>query len=205
MDAFSRIRSGPRADRESDTTMLSRGLGWFSIALGIAASHLKRAHESATRSASFSRTIHRPPREVYAFYRRLSQLPLFMNYLALVREADDTYAHWVAKLPGGGTVAWDTKITADRPAEVIAWRSVEGSLIKTRGQVTFASTSERDVTEVRVELAFDAGGNKPSKRIAALFTAAQIEDDLRRLEHVLETASPHPLPASAARDEFPRG
>lgn len=192
MDAFSRIRSEPRSDRESDATMLSCGLGWLRIALGIAASHLERAHEQATRSASFSLKIHRPPGEVYAFYRRLSQLPLFMNHLALVREADDTYAHWVARLPGG-TVAWDTKITEDRPGEAITWRSVEGSLIKTRGRVTFASTSERDVTEVRVELSLDSRGNKPSKRIAALFTAAQIEVDLRGLKHVSETASPHPI------------
>lgn len=201
MDVVSRVRSEPRSDRESDATVLSRGLGWFSVALGIAASHLQRAHDPAHRSVSFSLAIHRPPAQIYAFYRKLSQLPLFMNYLALVREADDTYAHWIARLPGGGTIAWDTKVIEDRPGELIAWRSVEGSLIETRGQVTFARTSEHDVTEVRVELSLDSLGNKPSKRLATFFTAAQIEGDLQRLQHVLEIASPRPLAADAVRDE----
>ena len=190
---------------QPDATALSRGFGWFSIALGltglpvpktlakamnaIAASHLHH-HDRTQRSASFSLTIRKPPAEVYAFYRKLSQLPRFVNYLALVREADANYSHWVAELPGGGTVAWDTKITEDRPGELIAWRSVEGSLIKARGRVTFASTPEPGEAEVRVEMQLESLGNKPSKRVATFFTAAQIEADLGRLKRVLESASP---------------
>ena len=195
-----------------DATALSRGLGWFGIALGltglrvpktlakamdaIAANHMHH-HDRSQRSASFSLTIRKPPAEVYAFFRKLSQLPRFVNYLALVREADANYSHWVAEMPGGGTVSWDTKITEDRPGELIAWRSVEGSLIKTRGRVTLASTSEPGEAEVHVEMQLESLGNKPSKRIAPLFTAAQIQGDLGRLKQVLESASPPPVAAAA--------
>ena len=203
-------RSEMHSEHESDTTTLSRGLGWVGVALGltglaiprklaqaidaVAGSRVQHAHDHTNRSASFSVTVNKPPAEVYAFYRRLSQLPLFMNYLALVREADATYSHWVAKLPGGDTIAWDTKITEDRPGKRIAWRSVEGSLITTHGEVTFASVPGRNATEVRVEMQLDFTESKPSKSLARLFTTAQIEGDLARLKQLLETA---PLPIAA--------
>jgi uncharacterized membrane protein len=199
---------------ESDATALSRGLGWFSIALEmtglaipkklaraidvVASHHAHRAHDQGHRIASFSLTIDRSPAEVYAFYRRLSLLPLFMNYLALVREADATYSHWLAKLPGGDTVSWDTKIVEDRPGELIAWRSVEGSLVKIHGQVSFVGIGEGNATEVRVELQLESLGNKPSKGLATFFTDAQLEGDLGRLKELIESGSVPPAVAYAA-------
>jgi uncharacterized membrane protein len=209
MDPVSRSGNEPFSDREPDATALSRGLGWLRIALGLTGLRIPKAlakamdaanrihHVHFQRSASFSLTIQKLPAEVYAFYRKLSQLPRFVSFLALVREADASYSHWVANLPGGGTVAWDTKITDDRPGELIAWRSVEGSLIKTRGRVTFASTSEPGTTEVRVEMQLESLGNNPSKRVETFFTAAQIESDLGRLKQVLESTSPLPVAATA--------
>jgi uncharacterized membrane protein len=212
MDPVSRLGSETSSDRELDATALSRGLGWFTIALGLtglpipktlarvmdtAAANRMNHHDSSQRSASSSLTIQKPPAEVYAFYRKLSQLSHFVNYLALVREADANYSHWVANLPGGGTIAWDTKIIEDRPGELIAWRSVEGSLIKTRGRVTFTSTPEPGATEVRVEMQLESLGDKPSKRVETFFTAAQIQGDLARLKQVLESPSPLPVATTA--------
>jgi uncharacterized membrane protein len=151
-----------------------------------AARRSQRAFREANRPVICSVTINRPPTEVYAFYRRLSQLPLVMDYLASVREADRTFSHWVARLPRGGTIAWDAKITEDRPGEVIAWRSVQGSLIDMRGRVTFSPAPGRNMTEVRVEMQLGFG-TRPSASVAAFFTRAQIEGDLQRLKQVLET------------------
>lgn len=171
----------------------------------IAARRTQRAHDEANRPVICSTTINRPPTEVYAFFRRLSQLPLFMDYLESVREADATYSHWVANLPRGRTISWDVKIIEDRPGEVIAWRSVEGSLFKTRGRVTFARTPGRNMTEVRVEMQLGFVGTRPSASVAKFFTRAQIQGDLRRLAHVLETGevlrsdtSVHPAQPSPA-------
>ena len=104
----------------------------------------------------------------------------------------------------GGTVAWDAKLTEDRPGEALAWQSIEGSLIRTRGRVTFARAPGRDMTEVRVEMQLGVLGINPGTGIARLFTRSQIKGDLRRLKQVLETgevlisdASAHRRPHSA--------
>jgi len=144
-------------------------------------------------------TINKPPMEVYEFYRRLEQLPQFMDYLASVTERESKVSHWVAKLPIGGTISWDARITEDRPGELIAWQSVEGSLIQSRGRVTFAKTPGRNMTEVRVEMQLGFLGTKPTTALAKFFGRSQIKGDLRRLKQVLETGEVLFSDASAHR------
>jgi uncharacterized membrane protein len=157
---------------------------------------IERAHPPVVSSV----VIHKPRAEVYAFYRKLAQLPLFMDQLVSVREADDQWSHWVARL-ATGTVAWDVKITNDVPGELIEWRSVKGSVLKLRGQIAFADVPG-GATEVRVELQVGAPTNRQSRKLARLFSAIQLASDLRRLKLVLEDpedvvtaeATPHDLP-----------
>lgn len=152
----------------------------------IAGIRTQRAYDQANRPVISSVTINKPPDEVYRFLRKLSQLPLVMDYLAEVRELDHRRSHWVAKLPVG-TVAWDAEILEDRPGELIAWQSVLGSPINTRGRVTFAKAPGRAMTEVRVEMQLGFLGTKPSTTLAKVFTRPQIKDDLRRLKQIVET------------------
>jgi uncharacterized membrane protein len=167
-----------------------------------------RAYEEANRPVIFSVTINKPPREVYDFWRKLEQLPQFMDYLESVTETGTDTSHWVAKLPIGGTVEWDARITDDRPGELIAWESVEGSKIKTKGKVTFARAPGRMSTEVRVEMQLAPMGFRPSPLIAKLATKPQVKGDLRRFKQILETgevllsdASRHPQPHPAQPSE----
>lgn len=145
------------------------------------------ARAQARRPVLFAVTINKPPGEVYAFYRKLSQLPLFMNYLASVEETGPRTSHWVAKLPVGGTVAWDAEIIEDRPGELITWQSVAGSPVALRGRVTFARTPGRNMTEVRVELQLGIDGTQPSTTLARWLAKPQVKGDLRRLKQVIET------------------
>jgi uncharacterized membrane protein len=132
-------------------------------------------------------TVNRPIAEVYAFYRKLDQLPLFMDYLDLVEELDNGNTRWTAKLPGGRTVSWEAEVIDDRPGEVLAWRTVEGSPIKMRGRVTFTKTPGRDMTEVRVEMELGVLRIGTSRMLARLFAKPQVKGDLFRFKQVLET------------------
>src|SRR6185436_9678445 len=169
----------------------------------IAARRAHRTFAQANQPVIFSVTINKPPAEVYAFFRRLSQLPLFMDYLESVHEIDSQRSHWVARLPIGGTISWDARITEDRAGEVLAWQSIEGSLLSTRGRVTFARAPGRDMTEVRVEMQLGFLGTRPSTSIARFFTRSQIKGDLRRLKQVLETGEVLMSDASAHRRPHP--
>jgi uncharacterized membrane protein len=142
--------------------------------------------------------IDRPPEEVYALYRKLSQLPLFMEHLHTVREADSQWSHWVARLPTR-TVAWDVKITDDIPGELLAWRSVKESKIQMRSRVTFTRV-ERGATQVRVETQLGFAGTRPDPDLARCFSQDQVAGDLRRLKDTLEASEPSrvPVPLPAA-------
>jgi uncharacterized membrane protein len=157
----------------------------------------------ATAPVTYAVTVNKTPEETYAFWRKLAQLPLFMDYLESVTERGDT-SHWVAKLPAGGTVEWDAKLTQDRPGKLIAWQSVAGSPIATRGRVTFTKAPGRDMTEVRVELQLGIAGSAPSAALAKLFAKPEVKGDLRRFKAVIETgevlysdATQHALPHPA--------
>ena len=50
--------------------------------------------------------IQRPREEVYAFFRRLENLPRFMMHLKEVRELDNRRSHWVASGPSDHSVEW---------------------------------------------------------------------------------------------------
>lgn len=154
----------------------------------VAAVRNQRVIARAKQPVIFSVTISKPPQEVYGFYRQLSQLPLFMDYLESVEETSHRRSRWTAKLPVVGTVSWDAEITDDRPGQVIAWQSVEGSKVQLEGRVTFKTPPGRDdATEVRVEMRLGVLGSAPSAALAKLLTKAQVKGDLRRLKQVIET------------------
>ncbi len=176
-----------------------------------AAARNQKAFAAANEPVIFSVTINKPRQQVYAFYRRLQQLPLFMDYLESVTELGGSRSRWVAKLPLAGKVEWEARLVEDRPGELIAWESVEGSPLKTSGRVTFTRTPGRDMTEVRVEMKLGFTGVHPTTALAKFFAKPQVKGDLRRFKQVMETGEvllsdasahtrPHPAQPSATID-----
>jgi uncharacterized membrane protein len=161
---------------------------------------LRRAH---AESLVFAITINKPTREVYAFFRKLENLPRFMDYLESVEQRGAVQSHWVAKLPLRGTVEWDAEIVEERSGELIAWQTVEGSKFAHSGQVTFASAPGGTGTEVRVAMKIGLPGVAPSAGLANLLTRPQIKGDLRRLKQVMETGEVIISDASGVRGRHP--
>jgi uncharacterized membrane protein len=106
-------------------------------------------------------TINKPRAEVYNFWRKLDNLPLFMNHLEKVEVLDNDRSHWVVKLPTGvGTVSWDAEIVHDIPGEMIGWSSLPGSIIDNAGKVRFRDSFDDQGTLVDVVISYQppAGG-----------------------------------------------
>jgi hypothetical protein len=82
----------------------------------------------------------------------------------------------------------DAQITDDVPGERIAWRSVDGSKVRTGGGVRFNPAADDRGTEVRVTLRYALPGGRRGRALARYFGAdpGQQLDDLRRFEQVLE-------------------
>ncbi|MFD0764943.1 SRPBCC family protein [Mucilaginibacter lutimaris] len=105
--------------------------------------------------------IDKPRQEVYDFWRKLDNLPLFMKHLESVEVIDDKRSHWVLKLPmGAAKVSWDAEIVKDEPGYSIGWSSMPDSLIDNAGKVRFQDSIDGNGTLVDVVISYrpPAGG-----------------------------------------------
>lgn len=134
-------------------------------------------------------TIARPPVEVYAFWRQIENLPLFMENIVSVSERGGGQSRWVARGPAGETWEWDAEILEDRPGELLVWRSLPGSEVHHHGAVRFLAAPAGRGTEVRVGIEFLPPGGLAGRVIARLtrrLPERQVQEDLRRLKQVME-------------------
>src|SRR5215475_5911198 len=76
-------------------------------------------------------TINKPVEELFRFWSEVENLPSFLNHLESVRAIgaqsiqsgkSKRLSHWVARLPAGMKVEWDSEIINETPNELIAWR-----------------------------------------------------------------------------------
>ncbi|WP_454802622.1 SRPBCC family protein [Mucilaginibacter phyllosphaerae] len=105
--------------------------------------------------------IDKPREEVYAFWRKLDNLPLFMKHLESVEVIDEKRSHWVLKLPTGvAKVSWDAEIVRDEPGYSIGWSSLPDSLIDNAGKVRFQDSPDGEGTLIDIVISYrpPAGG-----------------------------------------------
>jgi uncharacterized membrane protein len=136
--------------------------------------------------------IGKPAAELYAFWRKLDNLPQFMEHLESVQVLDDRRSHWVAKAPGivGGRVEWDAEITRDEPDARIEWRSLPGTSVDNRGAVRFEPALGDRGTNVHVTLDYLPPAGQVGRLVAKLFGQApesQVKEDLRSFKRLMET------------------
>jgi uncharacterized membrane protein len=147
--------------------------------------------------------VARPRDELYAFWRKLENLPRFMRHLESVTPIGPNRWHWVARGPLDTRIEWDAEIIDDRPGGLIAWRSLEGSDFDNWGAVTFIPAGS--ATVVRVEMGYRPPRGALRARAARLFGRAperQASADLRAFKSLMETR-PEDLgpPGTAAQRE----
>jgi len=150
-------------------------------------------------------TIRRSPDDVYAFFRRLENLPTFMHHLQSVVEYGGR-SRWRVNGPVGTSVEWDAEIIEDQPGRRIAWRSLPGADVPNQGRVDFRPGPGGLDTEVIVELRYDPPVGAVGVTLAKLFgrePSQEVSADLRRLKQVLETGEVMQSDASIHRGMHP--
>jgi uncharacterized membrane protein len=134
-------------------------------------------------------TINASRHEVYAFWRRLENLPRFMRHLESVEERGDGTSHWVGKSPLGASVAWDAEIVEERDGQILSWQSLPGSQLENAGSVLFADATGGRGTVVRVELDFTPPGGAAGRLVSRMLGSIshrQVQEDLRRFKSLME-------------------
>jgi len=131
--------------------------------------------------------INRPPHEVYSYWRKLENLPRFMEHVESVEELDDLHSHWIVKGPAGSTVQWNAAIVTDHDGEMISWESMPGAEVQNAGSVRFEPAGS--ATNVKVTLQYNPPAGIIGAAVAKFFGEApdqQLTDDLARFKNILE-------------------
>jgi uncharacterized membrane protein len=131
--------------------------------------------------------VNRSPEEVFSYWRNFENFPNFMKHVEAVRKTGKMVSHWVTKAPGGKRVEWDSEITEIKDNELIRWRSLSGSDVQNRGQVTFKKTPEGG-TGLEVEFTYQTEGATGStvSRLFNFLPVYYIRRDLQRFKRIME-------------------
>ena len=135
-------------------------------------------------------TVNLSPDEVYSLWRRLENLPSFMQHVVQVKILDERHSHWTAQVPGGMQLEWDTEIVEDRAPEVLRWRSMPNAMLQSEGSVTMRPAPRDRGTELKLELVYYPPGARlgaAAARLINFVTGLRIEQDLRRFKQMAET------------------
>lgn len=147
--------------------------------------------ESVNIKTSF--IVNKPKQEVYDFWRKLENLPLFMTHLKSVRDIDGQRSHWEVKVPGNlTTVSWDAEIVKEEDGSLLAWKSLPGATIDNAGKVYFRDALGHGGTELNVVITYKPPAGKVGESIAWLLNPVfrkMIETDISNFKQYIETGS----------------
>lgn len=204
-----------RAVKNHDGKGISRTIAATVAVAGITGFDLYAAISRTGRKSivdlTATTTIARSRQEVYDQWRHLDRLPTFMTHVDSVSMTGQRISHWRASAPFGRTVEWDAEITEDVPGERIAWRSVNGALVRNEGEVRFVPAPTEKDTEIHVRMRYSMPAGKAGESVARYFGEdphQALGDDLRRFKQVAETGevvrSEGAPSGKRARREFPQ-
>jgi uncharacterized membrane protein len=154
------------------------------------------------RGIRLHETIHvdRPAGELFAYWRRLSNLAAVMPHIERVEELDDTRSRWVARGPAGARVEWVAEIINEIEPDLIAWRSLPGSQVASAGSVRFRPQDDGS-TEIVVTLQYDPPAGRLGASLAWLFAESpgqQLREDLQRFKWMFEVGGARPAELHSA-------
>ena len=101
------------------------------------------------------------------------------------------------KHDGARQLEWESEVINERPGEMIAWRTVEGSEVEHAGSIWFSSAPGGVETEVRLEVAYEAPGFADFiARLMRRSPTQQMHEELRHFKQLMEAGE---IPTTAGQ------
>jgi uncharacterized membrane protein len=148
-------------------------------------------HNTQAINIRTSLIVNKPKDEVYAFWRKLENLPLFMKHIASVTEIDAKHSHWEASVPGNiGKVKWNAEIVKEEPGYMIGWQSIPNSMINNAGKVTFNDALNGQGTELEVVISYHPPAGELGAGVAKAFNGVFekiVRQDVMNFKEYIET------------------
>ena len=136
--------------------------------------------------------INAPIGEVFGFFSRYDNFPLFMRNVRRVDDYQNGFSHWVVAGPAGLKFEWDAELTEFEPHECIAWQSVKGASVESEGTIRFDENAVGS-TRVNVRMSYNPPAGALGHALAKLFGSdakSEMDEDLARVKTMLETGRP---------------
>jgi uncharacterized membrane protein len=145
--------------------------------------------------------INAPVERVFEFWTDYQNFPRFMSNVREVRPTGTGRSQWVVAGPAGVPVEWTAEITEMIPNKLLAWRSVEGSIVNHAGVIHF-EPSNNGGTRVQIKLYYHSLAGAIGHVLARVFGSdpkSEMDADLVRMKTFIETGRPphhaaNPLP-----------
>ena len=217
-------RSSPRRESTADTVLrwtplvvggalVAYGLsrrskgGLMMAAAGSALAYQTYPSTSEQANRDFARStllVNATPEQVFAFWRNFENLPRFMHHLKSVKDMGGNRSQWTAYGPAGATVEWTAQIVAETPGQLIAWRSLEGSVVQVDGSIEFRKAPAGRGTFVDATIQYRPPAGALGTTVAKLFAkdpSFLMEQDMRRFKALIETGE---IPTVEGQPHGPR-
>lgn len=133
-------------------------------------------------------TVNRPAHELYSYWRKLENLPRFMQHVRSVQPLDDRRSHWVVDVLENVELEWDAEITEERPDEMIAWQTLPDAQLQSKGYVKFIPTARG--TEVSVSMSYEPPAALLGRFVGSgvrFIAEQQIKEEIRNFKRLMET------------------
>jgi uncharacterized membrane protein len=142
-------------------------------------------------------TINRKPEELFAFWRNFENLPQVMEHVESVSCDGDKLSHWRVRRSEDKQVEWDAEVINERPNELIAWRTLEGSDVHHAGSIRFTPAPGGLGTEVKLAVEYDASHFADTLvKLVRRSPEQQMREDLRHFKQLMEAGE---LPTTAGQ------
>ena len=135
-------------------------------------------------------TVNASAEDCYRMWRDFTSFPRFMKHVESVTDGGSGEYHWVVQAPGGGTLEWDSRVTADEPNRRLAWETLPGASVENRGSVEFEAAPGGRGTIVRVVMSYVPPAGAMGAALAKVSGHSpdhDVREDLRRFKEIIET------------------
>ena len=133
--------------------------------------------------------VQAPVERVFRTLESFQNFPAFMRHVRRVTRHEDGTSHWAVAGPAGALIEWDALITAHRPNELLAWRSLSHSAVEHCGVIRFEPMGD-GATRVDIHANYTPPGGRIGHSIARAVGAdlgSALVHELERAKTFIET------------------
>lgn len=141
--------------------------------------------------------------KVFAFVSQFENFPRFLSHLSEVTHVGDQDGRWRWTLAGPAGLTWEAQESYHVPNQLIAWESVEGSVIATCGSIRFERSAGG--TRLSVRIAYTPPGGAIRQAVVTALGGnprKQLDRDLARIKSLVEAIKEKSNEKTAKREEF---